>query len=427
MILKKHEVKKFTARYKRIMTLTFLVVLIISAAILGIQIREKIRHDDRQLVELFRNRCLAIDNLVNSIGEHVDLMQIKAEMFFLEKNEDGHESSLLKALYRTESDPDYFSLDHIPSPYQKKHVGNLTGQGTILDDVKNEMEMSLSLNSVFQAAKKNIPNSQWIYYTSKNNFINIYPWVSSSDFKFTEYLYSKPFYTMGLPENNPDKSRFWTEAYVDEYGAGKMVTAARPVYNGDTFLGTVAIDVTFDELMSYVDQFHSDGTLMIINKERQLIAHPTLASSNNEINFLKDALLNIVKPETVPSIYNKLENFAEKGKTIRPVFGRHKFTMYKMVNAPWNIVYIPDKRNVFLKYLFMKEGVILTFLTLIIALTVMLIITNRATWREFISPSEKLVRHISNENRNKPTEIPENIPIPWNIFRYFSRFISVFI
>jgi hypothetical protein len=412
--LKKHEIKKFTAQYKRIMMFTFLVVLLISTAILGIQIREKIKADDRQLVELFKNKCLAIDNLVDSIGEHVDLLQIKAEMFFLEKNKNDNESSLFRALKKTESDPDYFSLDHIPPPYQEKHVGNLTGFGTISADYKDEVEMSISLNSIFQATKKNIPNSQWIYYTSINNFINIYPWVGSNDFKFTKYLHGKPFYTMGLPENNPDRKRFWTEAYVDEAGAGKMVTAAKPVYRDDTFLGTVAIDVTFDELLSYVNHFHSDGTLMIINREKQLIAHPSLASSEKKINYLKDALLGIVRSKTVPLIYERLENLSEKGTTVRPMLGQYRFTIYKMVNAPWSIVYVPDKRNLFLKYLFMKEGVILTFLTLIIALTIMLVITNRATWREFISPSEKLVRHISNENCNKPTNIPDNIPLPWN-------------
>ena len=412
--MKKQDVKKFTARYKRIMMLTFLVVLLISAAILGIQIREKIRYDDRQLVELFKNKCLAIDNLVDSIGEHVDLLQIKAEMSFLEESKNGYETKLFKALQPIESDPGYFSLDQIPPPYQRTQVGNLTGYGIISNDYKDEIEMALSLNSIFIAAKKNIPNAQWIYYTSKNNFINIYPWVASNEFKFTKDLYDKPFYIMGFAENNPERKLFWTEAYVDEAGAGKMVTAAKPVYKGDTFIGTVAIDVTFDELLSYVRDFNSDGTLMIVNKEKQLIAHPSLASSKKKINYLKDALFNIVKAKTFPLIYKHLSTLSEKGKTVRPILGRYKFTIYKMVNAPWTIIYIPDKRNLFFKYLLMKEGVILTFITLIFALTFMLIITNRATWREFISPSEKLVRHISNENCNIPTKIPENIPIPWN-------------
>lgn len=75
--MQKRETKQFTAHYKRIMMITFLVVLLISAAIFGIQINEKGRHEDRQLVGLFKTRCLAIDNLVASIGEHVELLQIR--------------------------------------------------------------------------------------------------------------------------------------------------------------------------------------------------------------------------------------------------------------------------------------------------------------------------------------------------------------
>ncbi len=411
--MKKRETKQFTARYKRIMVITFLVVLLISAAILGIQINEKGRHEDRQLVELFKTRCLAIDNLVVSIGEHVELLQIRAESFFLEKSENSYESILFRALDRTKVDPAYFGLDNIPFPYKKEHVGNLTGFGTISPALKDEMEMALSLNSLFQACKNNIPSSQWIYYTSGNNFINIYPWVNSGEFKFTKDLYSKPFFTMGLSENNPDRELFWTEAYVDEYGAGKMVTAAQSVYRGDLFLGTVAIDVTFERLIEHVQGFHPDGTLIIVNKEKQLIAHPTLASSGDEIKFIKDALQGIIKPDIIPLIDAKLKKYRRKGSIERPVFGSYTFIWYKMIHAPWHIVYIPDKENLFLKYLFIKEGIILTFITLIIALTLMLSITLRMTWREFIYPSEKLVLHINNENNNTPVEIPHRIPTPW--------------
>jgi len=72
-----------------------------------------------------------------------------------------------------------------------------------------------------------------VYYTSKNRFINIYTWVSSADFKYADELLTHEFYQLGLPEKNPARSVFWTEAYMDEYGKGMMVTCAAPVYQAD--------------------------------------------------------------------------------------------------------------------------------------------------------------------------------------------------
>ncbi|MCI5158645.1 MAG: serine/threonine protein phosphatase, partial [Candidatus Electrothrix sp. AUS1_2] len=140
-----------------------------------------------------------------------------------------------------------------------------------------------SLNSLFQATKENIPDSAWIYYTSKNNFLNIYPWVPSDKFQFSQELYTHEFYRWGLPSVNPERKAFWTPVYIDEYGQGAMVTAVRPVYRKDEFLGTVAIDITLDKLTDYLHEFKKTaGMLMIVNERNQLITHSNFMLSKND-------------------------------------------------------------------------------------------------------------------------------------------------
>lgn len=149
--MEKFKERQFTLRYNKIMFITFLVVISISTALAVIQINDQTKHDNIQRIEYIRNRSIAIDNLIVSIIEHLNLMQNKAETFFLHKNRIDS-SELFQALFNI--DDNLYSLDRIPSPYLEIHVGNLTGQGkisAISTRLKKEIEMAFSLNSLFQA------------------------------------------------------------------------------------------------------------------------------------------------------------------------------------------------------------------------------------------------------------------------------------
>src|SRR6187402_1837910 len=269
--MEKFETRQFTTRYNKIMLYTFLAVLLVSALLISIQAISEAKYKNNQLIEQFKTESIAIDNLIVRVTVLLDSMQNNAQDFFLNP---PPTSSIyfngLSAIGAAE-----YGLVNIPSPYVIKDAGNLTGKGniaTFTDDLKNEIEMAFSLNSAFKSTLQSVPNAAWVYYTSKNEFINIYPWVPSSDFKFTDKLYKKEFYTLGVPEINPNREIFWTSVYLDEAGKGTMVTAAKPIYRHNEFLGTVAIDFTLEELGNYVKAFRPElGELSITNTAGQLL------------------------------------------------------------------------------------------------------------------------------------------------------------
>lgn len=407
---------QFTLRYNKIMFITFVVVISISIALASIQVHNRVEQESIQRLEEFKNRSIALDNLIVNITSHLNMMQAKAESFLWEDTHSLGLSNLFHAL--SDKGDGLYSLDNIPSPYSEEQLGNLTGTGSTQDFsflIKAELEMALDLNSLFAATKKNIPNSAWIYYTSKNNFINIYPWVPSDKFQFSQELYTHEFYFWGLPESNPERKIIWTPAYVDEYGEGLMVTAAKPIYREDVFLGTVAIDVTLDRLTEYVQDFRDiGGTLMIINEQNQLIAHPELAlSEENAIYTLQDALPASFcsEPETL---------FQEQPLKL---FTRnsHVYTWYRMDNAPWRIVFISKKENKIIK-IFSMIGI--GFFVLLLALTALLFGTKRITFQEFIYPAERLVYHIAQESENASPTLPD-VPAPW--IPWFTEVTNIFL
>lgn len=399
MFMEKFEARQFTARYNKIMLYTFLAVLLVSALLISIQAISEAKYKNNQLIEQFKTEAIAIDNLIVRVTVLLDLMQNNAQDFFL--NPRPAASIYFNGLATVGANE--YGLDNIPSPYSIADAGNLTGQGdlaALFPELKNEIEMAFNLNSDFKSTLKSVPNAAWVYYTSKNKFINIYPWIPSSGFKFTDKLYKKEFYTLGIPAANPDKTIFWTSVYLDEAGKGVMVTAAKPVYNQDEFLGTVAIDFTLDELGNYVKAFRPElGELSIINARGQLLAHSRLPLT--ETSVFKDAIPAGVNIDAIaPSCADLQLVQLNQG---------YQAVCVQLKNAPWKLLYI-EKNQSFVSRIFSSIGTV--FVVLLASLGILLYFIKKITFREFIYPAASLVRHISKQGLGERA-INRRVPVAW--------------
>ncbi|MEA5466987.1 PDC sensor domain-containing protein [Leptothoe sp. PORK10 BA2] len=139
-------------------------------------------------------------------------------------------------------------------------IGSLSHQS---EDFERELNMALRLTPIFRGIKENLQEVTWIYYLSAQAFISLYP--RNTEFAFEQSVLELPFFTQGLPENNPQRQTSWTEAYLDLAGQGMMVTANAPIYYNDQFRGTVAMDITLDRLDQAIQNFdYAQGTLFIL-------------------------------------------------------------------------------------------------------------------------------------------------------------------
>jgi hypothetical protein len=400
--MEKFETRQLTARYNKIMLHTFLAVLLVSGLLIGIQASSEIKYKNDQLIEQFKTEAVAIDNLIVRVTVLLNVMQNNAENFFL--NPRSAASIYFEGL--SAAGAGEYSLDNIPSPYVAADGGNLTGHGdlaTLPQELRHEIEMAFNMNGDFKSTITSIPNAAWVYYTSKNKFINIYPWVRSSEFKFTEKLFRKEFFTLGVPDANPGRNIFWTSVYLDEAGKGIMVTAAKPVYRGSEFLGTVAIDFTLEELGNYAKAFRPGlGELSIVNSGGQLLAHSNLALT--EASIFKDAMPEGADIDINAASCNDLG--------IIPGNRGYQFICVQLKNAPWKLIYI-EESQFFLSYMFSSIGTV--FFVLLTALGILLYLTKKITFREFIYPAESLVRHISQQgvDENAPSRLMPAVWVPW--------------
>ncbi|MBN2124972.1 MAG: PDC sensor domain-containing protein, partial [Deltaproteobacteria bacterium] len=299
---KQDDVVGFHGRHALYMLMVYAVLLAALFLLLAKQYSLNAEHEDRSLMRGFQEHVSELDNLLATVTTRVEGMRILTESDIQEIDLTGGGAPPLSFRYLKEAEGGgRFHLDEYGAPFTREQIGNLTGRGSLANrdpEFYNEIYMALRLNPRFHAISMAIKDAAWIYYTSARGFINIYPWVSSREFKFSEELFTHGFFTLGTPERNPDRRLFWTEVYVDEYGKGLMTTCAAPVYDRNRFLGTVAIDLTVDSLNAKVKRFQSDrGTMILVNDRDQLLAHPLLVTSHDRhTRTLKEALPEKLRP-----------------------------------------------------------------------------------------------------------------------------------
>ena len=175
-------------------------------------------------------------------------------------------------------------------------TANLTGIGSMQDvdaEMWSEINALLGLNLSAPIAAKSHPFI-WSYYTSQKGFILLSPSVPIEQFHFTEYNYSKPFWLIATPEENPNKETRISDLYDDAAGAGLMISVSTPVYYHDVFKGAVSLDVGLDYLnkVLHSDLSALDNDISLISDKGQVIANKAFKDLENVGFKLDEQVVN---------------------------------------------------------------------------------------------------------------------------------------
>ena len=272
--------------------------------------------------------------------DFINDMTVYGNLFF--KREKGISIKYYDML-KYNQDSNTYTLDGILGTGYEKNIGNLIGAGNIPNlgtKAQNELNLAFEYNEFFSGFYKRFPNAAWIYYTSENNFRNIYPWTLSSTFTNINELTNSEFYKSVNGENDPNREIKWSPAYLDHGGKGIVVTLSSPIYDNSTFKGAVSLDLTnkkLDDLMnSKYDSYLVDAAGSII------------ASSKNILNSDKpenlEALLKL-SPEDSMKL-SKVEN--NKGEVI----GGYYIYKVNIANAPWGLYSVVPMYSLLSKCIF---------------------------------------------------------------------------
>jgi len=136
-----------------------------------------------------------------------------------------------------------------PPSFQAAYPGFYSYNGAKLDDqVLRQLNLFEQLVPTFRTAYESFPFS-WVYVTTVDEAMMIYPYLpieqAINDRTPTQTTYYRA-------ADFAHHAVGWTSPYLDLVGAGMMITASFPVYQGDSLLGVVSRDITLKQLAKSV-------------------------------------------------------------------------------------------------------------------------------------------------------------------------------
>lgn len=237
------------AKTKHIKTNRLLLAVMVIAVVLTFSLQ--VTRLKKDLLSVTDAKKDLLNEYIIASSRYIDSMRLFGDQYYkIESPQKLTEYALLEA----DDSGGGFHLDGIKGSDLQLKMGNITGVGEIpmAGDRFKEINFALHLNDYFAFYYEQMPELQWIYYTSNSDFINLYPWTPSNEFIYRPILKDVPFFDIVTPERNPDQSLKWTGVYVDHAGKGLMVTLSGPFYVADQFKGVFSIDFTNQRLSELI-------------------------------------------------------------------------------------------------------------------------------------------------------------------------------
>ncbi len=145
----------------------------------------------------------------------------------------------------------------------------------VTDNFKRQLELLAFLDNAFVPVYESDPNSVAIYFVGKNEISWLHPNINLGALVPPDYQATQDiFYSIGAPENNPDRQVVWTPVYDDPGGQGLLVSAIAPVYTNGSFRGVIGIDVSLAGLTAAIEQEELDlgGYSLLLDKDGRALA-----------------------------------------------------------------------------------------------------------------------------------------------------------
>lgn len=230
---------------------------------------------------------IGINNQVKPSKDFIEILTIYGNHYY-DSGERQYDERLFSMLSYDEK-KNLYHLDSLEGTPEQERCGNLVGVGPIPSNkaTVDDINLALSFNAYFYEFHNRLPDIAWVYYTSRNGFFNLYPWVSSKEFPYLYSLKTLPFYQVALPEHNPTHSAVWTPLYVDAAGKGVMVTLSSPIYRGEEFQGVVSLDVTTETFGKILKGSYNT---FLIDEKNDVLATGASLPQNEELVALQKVL-----------------------------------------------------------------------------------------------------------------------------------------
>jgi phosphoserine phosphatase RsbU/P len=396
---------RFFRNYNRLVGGTYVAILLLTGIFFVYQVQEKHDEEVRIIRGHVQRHAQFVEFILRSSLDSLEAMRISANESYRAARAAPKAAATAPLFGTLRQTPAGFDLD---GARERDASGNVVGLGSLANRPPafySDLYVALNLGPVLQAIALNLPNASRAGFTSREHFSNIYPWVERDKRPFTDEVYASPLWQLGTPAVDRNREKYWAPVHYEGAENGLLVPTAAPIYDGDEFRGVAFIDTSLDYLNRINGEFgYSGGTVFLVDAYGEVVAHPQLYS--DALNVKATRPVSDVLPAGILAPGKKLSDLpADQPLTL----GGHLVMRHAFVSAPWDLVYVVPSQQLWLGLL-RERGPLM--LLIIVALTLLMVVTYLVSTREFIMPASQLVAHIAAESQFTPMPIPR-VPSTW--------------
>lgn len=402
----------FFRNYNRVVGTAFLAIVALTLGFFAHQINGKHKEEMAVIQGHVVRHSQFIEFVLRSSLDYLEALRSVAKSHYSTKPLPTTQTRVgpatphaLRALLQERKASGRFDLDELPD---RDSGANLTGLGSLQgrsQQFYQELDLALDLNQTFFSITFNLPSATEASFVSVDHFSSVSPWQESKKRQFNPDVYASPIWRLGTPQYNPNREKYWAPVHYGGNEAGLLVPAGAPVYKHDEFRGIVSIDTSLD----YLNRINTDfgytlGTVMLVDAQGTVLAHP---------NMVKTALEQKSTQQMTELLPAGLTDHAASLKQLpnnqATEVGDYLVIKHSFVSAPWQLIYVVNQRNLWVKLLEDNGG---AMLVMFLGLTSLIVVMYTVTAKEFVVPATKLVQHLAAESKFHPRPVPV-VPFPW--------------
>ncbi len=279
--------------------------------------------------------------------------------------------------------------------------------------IGHDIAVTEDLDPLFRAIHESGSGTQWIYMTTPDGMMRLYPWAGNEGYGTDWQPQDKIFYTVADQKNNPQRKSVWTLPYNDYADAGLMVTSSVPIYNGDKLLAVMSHDMVINVLQKQVLGFQvgQKGFAFLIDREGHVIAHRDYKPENID----KGATVNIkldVADEAMAPVVNAMLTKPRDVAAYKDKAGEEWVVVFDRIpTTDWHLGMLQPRREIIQPALDIANQVIVVGIGLVLVALLVSVLLARGIARPLARLSnvaQKVEASVDEETRSMFS--PENIP-----------------
>lgn len=382
-------------RYNTTVVVAFIAIILIAFSVASLRYFNQVAQHKQQSLTVLQQEANQLNIMLTRSVEAVIGIQEFAEYILKHPNELNTQMPPLS------QDGDMFYLNnpmHDIIQQGQRLSSNITGLGQLseFDELKKqEVAMAYALTPSFIAAQSIIEEATWLYYTSFDNFVNIYPWIDREIWQFSKHTLTSPHHAKMKELTQATNHVVWSPPYIDAAGGGMNASLGKAVFHKEKLLGSVIIDINLSRLHASLPELTSaDQGFILYNQNNEILLSKQLGKGSltyraNWEDILPSALLKMNAPYLTDfGDAKRMGDWFIEKQSIR-------------VNG-WVLI----KYQKFDNFTTAQDrDFIFVFAMSFIGLLAFLMLVNTMTKRTFIKPTTQFIRHIEYCSKGEPSKV----------------------